>query len=107
VESTKTPNQQFSPAEIEMIQRAALAVWNEVAYDALTATAEEKNVSVDNVTISRDEVLELALDAGRPEQIMRRDPLFTPDFKTRWEATSYEQMKDIVRPVFTYKRYGT
>ncbi len=61
----------FSNEEKEEIRKAASAVWDECAYDVLQAVAEEKNKHVDEVTIPRSHVVEIALDAGRAEERLR------------------------------------
>ena len=101
----------FNEAELEAIRSAASSVWDECAYDMLQATAEDKGKSINSVTVSRAVVIEIALDAGRPEErlkeMRRRKPeLITDDFLARYAAASYEQLIAIVKPVFQYSRYG-
>ena len=102
---TRVKIKEFTPEEIEKIQSAIYAVWDEVAYDCLQATAEEKGKDVEQVTVSRRDVVEISLDAGRPEQILKRDGA-SEDLLARWEALDYEGKKKVARAVFPYSRYG-
>jgi|SRR5262245_14516898 len=113
----KTVKIKFSEAETRAIQQAALSVWDECGYDCLQATAEETGKSINRVTISRAQVIEIALDAGRAEQKLeqrarldaKRDEqssVVTADFLARYKQASYEQLIAIVKPAFSYARYG-
>lgn len=59
------------PAIAEKIASAALRVWEYVAYDALQSLADEQGKRIENVTMSREEVLELVTDAGRLQEKMQ------------------------------------
>jgi hypothetical protein len=92
----------FTPEEISTITGCALAVFNECAYDLLTAVAEEKGKSINAVTVSRAEAMEIALDAGRIEDRLKK----YPDLLARWSTLDYEAAKKLVRPGFKHARYG-
>lgn len=99
----KTP---FTSDEVKLIQRAALAVWDECAYDLIASAMQEGRNS-----LTRAEVIEVALDAGRAEEKLRGwqpgNPLtITDDFLHRFEHADYQQLIRLVRPVFPHARYG-
>ena len=106
----------FTPAQAVVLRACVSGVWNEVAYDILTATAEEKGKDVDAVTVSRAVAIEVSLDAGRPEERMRlhnRNAAkhnvpteLTEEVIARWEGLSYEDRQAFVKPCFPYSRYG-
>jgi len=106
----------FTTEETEAIRRAARAVWDEVGYDCLQAVADDKGKDINAVTVSRAVVIEIALDAGRAEEMLRsqqrrdekagRPAVITDDFFTRLQAATYKQLIALVRPAFTYTRYG-
>jgi hypothetical protein len=91
----------FTPAEKALIQSAARQVWEEVAYDLLQAVAEEGRSSV-----SRAEAIEVALDAGRAEDILRRLPGVTKEFLKRYDEADYKTLIAAVRPAFPFASYG-
>ena len=105
----------FTKEEYDEMGAAAYASWDYIAYDCLTALAEEKGVSVDAVTMSRNHVLEVALDAGRFEEHLRRNlrahnphNLDVEDLLKRYDALSYPRGKfAAVKSHFPYTRYGT
>lgn len=106
----------FSEEEKKEIQNAAHAVWDDVGYDCLEATANETGKDVNKVTISRSQVIEISLDAGRPEEKMKqkahrdehagRPTVLTEDFFRRYALAPYDQLIRIVTPSFSYTRYG-
>ena len=109
----KTPNLKklFNEDETKLIQNAVLRTWDEIGYDLLQAVAADKGKDVNAVTISRSEVIEVSLDAGRPEDVMRSAlrnwaPAAALDLMTRWNALDYSSKIKLVKPVFTYTRYG-
>ena len=100
----------FTEEEAQQIQRAASRVWDEVAYDCLQATAEEKGRNIDSITIPRSQVIEIALDAGRPEEQLRRMKLPELADKLRdcqQHGVTYRQLINVVKPAFPFTRYGT
>ena len=107
----KTNTVKFSDEEMRLIQNAASQVWDEVAYDCLIATAEDKGKDPNSITIPRSQVIEIALDAGRPEEILKErtrkmDPALRADFLARWESLDYATRIKVVKPAFSYTRYG-
>lgn len=109
--TTKVARVTFSDEEKKELQRAALAVWDECAYDLLQAVAEERGKNINDVTIPRSHVIEIALDAGRAEERLRRGRdrkpgVLTDDFFKRLEAADYETLIAAVKPAFPYARYG-
>jgi hypothetical protein len=113
MKTTTTPTVKFSAVEIEMLQFAARQVWEEIAYDCLVALAEEQGKHVDAVTMPRAHVIEVALDAGRVEDLLQRhmlrkwEPSARKDFLARLEQAPYKQLIKLVTPAFSYSRYGT
>ena len=106
--TTTTVRVKFSDEEKELIRRAASAVWDECAYDVLQGVADEKGKNINAVTVSRAVAIEIALDAGRCEDRIRRskNPLATADLLTRMSQATYRQLIAIVRPSFPFARYG-
>lgn len=81
-------------------------MWDECGGDVLQAVAEEQGKSP---TVSREEAMEVALDAGRCEQLMGRDirrGKLSQELFERWEQLDYEERCKLVRPAFPYTRYG-
>lgn len=105
---TKTaPTTVFTQAERVVLARHANAVWNEIAYDLLTAVAEEKGKDVNAVTVSRAEVLELVLDADRLFERVRRDKDATPELKARCTYDHARAIEEVLKQdAFRYGRYG-
>ena len=104
---TKVAKVAFSDAEVEAIRSAARRVWDECGYDVLQAVADDKGKDINRVTVSRAEVIEIALDADRAKDRLRRMSVWTDDFATRYEAASYKELIAVVKPAFAYARYGT
>ena len=106
----------FSDEELKTMQSAAYAVWDYIGADCLNAVADEKGKDVNAVTMSRAEVIELSLDAGRFEDQladMRRNAtragrptVVTDDLMARIAACDYKTLIAAVKPAFTYARYG-
>lgn len=95
----------FTPEEALAMQRAASAVWDECAYDLLTAVAEERGKDVNAVTVPRSTAIEIALDAGRMEQRLRTSG--APDaLMAKIQEADYKALIKAVRPAFSYARYG-
>jgi hypothetical protein len=108
---TKMTSVVFSPEEVALLASEAYAVWDECAYDVLTAVAEDKGKTIERVTVSRAVAMEIALDAGRLEERLggRRgiaSRSVSSDLLDRWERADYEQKKATVRSAFSYTRYG-
>lgn len=101
----KTP---FTEEEAKLIQQAAYTVWSEVAYDVIQGIATMKNKRAESITVSRSVAIEVALDADRTEQELRRmrDPLVTPDLLKRVQDADYLQLIRVVKPAFPHARYG-
>lgn len=107
----RTQRVQFSDEEIKIIQQAASATWQEIGGDALQSIAESQGKNPETFTLRRAEVMELALDANRPDHHITRaikdwDETKRADFWKRFRELSYEQLIQIVKPAFPYERYG-
>lgn len=94
----------FTEDERKAIGNAAADVWQAIGGDCLSAIVEEKGKNVDRVSMSRADVIELALDAGRMEDILKRRA--TPDLMARVAAADYATLIEVVKPAFPYTRYG-
>lgn len=90
----------LSESEIRLIQSDARAVWDEIAYDCFTALQDEGQDPV----MPRDQVLELVIDAGRLDEMMRRRG--HRDLVPRWDRLSYELRQQLLLPAFPYENYG-
>lgn len=95
----------FTPEEALTLQRAAYAVWDECAYDLLTAVAEERRKDVNAVTVPRSTAIEIALDAGRMEQRLATSGA-PAELMEKIRAADYKTLIKTVRPAFSYARYG-
>jgi len=88
----------FTEQEVATIRSAALSVWNEVAFDLMSAVREEGKS-----TIPRAEVIEVVCDAGRLEEELKRR---NPELVTKWEAQGYKEMEKFMKKhVFLHARY--
>lgn len=101
----------FTEEETKVIHSAVEQVWDEVAYDLLTSIAEEKQKSVETITVSRALVIEVSLDAGRPEENIRTatrgwDAAKSEALLVRWRELSYKDKIAFVKPVFPHTRWG-
>ncbi len=90
----------LSDDDTKVIRRAALRVFDEVAGDMLTMLAEEGQGSM-----TRAEVLEVVCDAGRLEQVLRRD-IKRPDLADYFSSLDYQAMKTLLKPAFPHARYS-
>jgi hypothetical protein len=111
-----SPTIKFSSDELMELRRAIHAVWDDIGWDILKAVADNKGKDVEAITISRAVVIEVCLDADRPEEKLRdqlrrihadgKPNTVTEDLLLRWEGTSYKQRQKIARSTFGYTRYG-
>jgi hypothetical protein len=111
----RTTPVKFTTEERETIGAAAAAVWDYVGYDALQMVGEE-NGKGEAATMSRAEVIEVCLDAGRMEDQLRTrrnmdkrrgiDSVVTDYLLVRVAEAGYAQLIKIVTPHFPFKRYG-
>ena len=103
-------------AELDLLGAAANAVWQYIGGDILASAAETSRRG-DAVTISRNEVIELACDAGRLEQELRRAARTrsgklwdeVPDIEAtiaKWDRLQWPLHRTLLQPYFPYKRYG-
>lgn len=114
--SRTRPAVAFTDDEKKALQAAARAVWDEVGYDVLQMTAEQAGKDINRVTVSRDEVIEVAIDAGRAEDRLRAQAaaakrrgtptVVTDEFLKRVAAADYDTLIAAVTPAFPFARYG-
>ena len=106
----------FTDDELALVRSVVSSEWDAVAYDVLQAVADDKGKDINAVTVSRAVAIEVALDAGRPEARLDarrqsdtragRVSLVTDDLLARWDRADYRQKIAIVKPAFSYTRYG-
>jgi hypothetical protein len=100
---TTNTSKLFTDDELKTIHSAARSVWDEIGYDVLQATAEERGRDINAVTVTRAVVLELVVDAGRLNDALRRKHA---DLAKRFDALDYPTMLRVLKPAFSYARYG-
>jgi hypothetical protein len=103
------------------VKRAAEHVWNEIAFDMIQGIASMEEKDPESVTISRADVMEVVMDAGRLEEeiLRRRRGVEVSGNLARivhtWSNIRYddsrnesarELIKILVRENFTSSRYG-
>lgn len=88
------------------LHQAANDVWNHIGYDVLQAVAEEERRSVNRVSVSRNDVIELVLDAGRLEEELRRHHQLSPELQLWFAQAGYATHVAELRAAFPYDRYG-
>jgi hypothetical protein len=86
--------------ERDKIGSAARSVWDYVAYDALQMVQEMDGKD----WVSRAEVLELATDAGRLEDQLKRDK--HPELAEITKHVGYDALVKLLKPYFPYAKYG-
>jgi hypothetical protein len=110
----------FSDDEREAIGKAAVAVWQAIGGDILSAAAEESELTplqaLQLVTLSRREVIEVCLDADRLQDQLRtirnfdgrrgRASVVTDDLLQRVTDCGYAQLIQVVMPHFPFQCYG-
>lgn len=106
----------FTDEEKAEIANAAWQVWNDCAYDLLQAVATERGKDIYKVMIPRSQVIEIAFDAGRTEQILKermirarranRPTVITDDLLARLNQASWRQLTAIGKTVFHDTHYG-
>lgn len=101
--AVNNPDAIFTAEEQKLIQQAARAVWEECAGDTLQACAEESGRSINDVTVTIEVVLEVALDAGRAEERLKRQH---PELVQKMQQATWAQLKNAAKPAFPFRRYG-
>lgn len=93
-----------------ILRSAAEAVWNEIGWDCLQARAEDGDV--ERAEMSRNDVIEVVLDAGRLEEELERkyykqeDAAVVRAFITDY-STETRRMRDLeMRRIFNCSTYG-
>jgi Mg2+/Co2+ transporter CorB len=93
----------FTDEERKLIQSAALRVWNEIASDIFLSVTDSGDVAENDVTIPREEVIELVLDADRTTEMLQR--MKAPaDLIARVKRAG--SMVSVVSPAFRHTSYG-
>lgn len=89
----------FTQDELNTLSRLFHRVWDYIGGDCLQATQECDGRDY----MTRDEVIEVCLDAGRPEEAS------TPEEREllkRWDALPYDDCLKLARKMFQYSKYG-
>jgi len=89
------------------IHDAAHSVWDSIAHDILDAVKLEKELNPyapadESVTMSKDEVIEVVLDADRLYEHLKENGQWT----TGMENLSYKEWINLVQPSFPFNVYG-
>ena len=94
----------LTEAQIKEFQNAAQATWQTIAYDTLQCVAESEEKDINKVTIKKDEVIEIVLDA---DYMLSFGGIKDPVVKDFYKNGDYDQMTKILKKSFTYAKYGT
>jgi hypothetical protein len=89
----------FTPDELSKLSGVFHRVWDYVGSDALQATQECEGRDY----MTKAEVIEVSLDAGRPEEMAKGDE---KELVKRFMALPFEQQEKLVKPMFQFARYG-
>jgi hypothetical protein len=89
------------------IHNAAHEVWDAIGNDIFEAleTEKELNPHADTdapLTLSRNEVVEIVLDAGRIESCLKENK----EWNSGMDNMSYQEWIDLIKPAFTFNDYG-
>ena len=89
------------------IHDAAHSVWDSIAHDILDAVKLEKELNPyapadESVTMSKDEVIEVVLDADRLYEHLKENGQWT----TGMENLSSKEWFNLVKPAFPFDMYG-
>jgi len=89
------------------IHNAAHSVWDCIGQDILDAVKLENELNPDANTdkppmLSKDEVIEVVLDAGRLDNCLKENDQWT----TGMENLSYKEWIKLVQPSFPFNAYG-
>lgn len=82
----------------------AQRLWETIAFDLFNAVAEGQEQNVNDVTIPREEVLELVLDAGRLEDDLKRAG--RQDLIQFLKDTPYPVLTKLLKQSFIHTSYG-
>jgi len=89
------------------IHDAAHSVWDSIAHDILDAVKLEKELNPyapadESVTMSKDEVIEVVLDADRLYEHLKEQDQWTTGMKN----LSSKEWFNLVKPAFPFDMYG-
>lgn len=90
----------WTDTEVATIRSMALGVWQDLGYDCLYALAEDRGKDINDVYYRRAEVLDIVVDADRLSSKL------DPPLLAKFQALDYASMLRLIRPAFTYDRYG-
>ncbi len=106
----KTATRKFTDDELKTIGTVARRVWNNIAGDIFEAMAYNEETSPDASELSRDNVIELVLDASRLEEELRHTKGVDKALVQRVADDIYGKRSEVEAflktDVFTYSRYG-
>jgi len=106
---TTAPNPTLSPEDLAVLFQTARKVWQDIGFDCLQALADDKGANINHISIPRDEVIELVLDATRLEDECLRLPNAAQRARLRqWLRDAPSKRVDAtLRNAFPSPRYGT
>lgn len=96
----KKTTPKFTQQELDTLSGIFHRVWDYIGSDALQMVQEMDGKDY----MKRDDVIEMCLDAGRPEEQAK-----TPEEKEllkRWDALPYQECVKLARKMFKYAKYG-
>lgn len=96
----------FTEAELQSITRAIGRVWDECAYDLLQSVADDKGKNINSVSVSRAVVIEVSLDASRPERFLGEDKSFSKEAMIIWNRIPYKEKIALAKTCFSFGTYG-
>jgi hypothetical protein len=99
----------FTDVEKLHIKVAANAVWREIGFDILIAVAEQSKgrFTPESATVSREDVIDVVLDADRLHDRLRRN-MGKPGVELwkKMQCASHQSVMRLMREIFTYETYG-
>jgi hypothetical protein len=96
----------LSEAQRKEAVRGIYDTWEAIGFDVLAAVAEDKGVSAEAVTMPREDVIEVTLDADHVMTYARfEDPDLVKVFKGHG-AEFYDLRQELAREAFPCEHYG-
>lgn len=96
----KKTTPKFTPDELKTLSSIFHRVWDYIGMDVLQMTQEMDGRNY----VKRDEVIEMCLDADRPQEQARGDD--EKALLKRFSDLPWEEQNKLARKMFTYARYG-
>ena len=87
----------LTPEQRKAFQEAARRTWQAIGFDVLQAVAESEGKDVNRVSMKRDEVIEVVLDA---DHMTTNGGLRDPDLVEFYHYGNYVDKIRLLKPVF-------